>query len=127
MTTANDVLLQVDSSISEDELKERNSLYDELSPKQFRKRISKGIFQPVKLELNGITYTIQVNHYANPFYIHYGLEQVNYKGKVKRYKLSGNDDEKVIICGIDNRDSDGIPSMKCTTRNISMCMSILCL
>ncbi|MBD3107555.1 insertion element protein [Bacillus sp. AGMB 02131] len=119
LAATNDELMRIESPFSEDELNERNDLYDKLSPKQFRTRFSKGIFQPVKIELNGKIYTIQVNHCANPFCKHYGLEQMNYKGKAKRYKLSGNDAEKVIICGNDNRNQDGIPSLNCTTRTKS--------
>jgi hypothetical protein len=115
----NDSLVLILDPVSKDTIKERIQLYDELTPKQFKFRFSKDIYLPVQIELYGESHLIQVNHCANSFYTNYGQEQVNYKGKAMRYRLSGKDAEKVLICGNDNRGLDDLPSLGCTTRTIS--------
>lgn len=119
LATVNDSLIKIETPLSAEGLRERSNLYDELPPKKFKFYFSKEIYNPVYFELNGELHTIQVNHCANPFCKNYGVEQAKLIGKSTKYKLSGNDEEKVIICGKDTQDPDGIQPLGCTTRTIS--------
>lgn len=114
-----DSLVHIEPPVTKEELNERTKLYDLLEPKKFKNHFNKQVYRPTNFTLDGRMYSIQMNHCANPFCKNYGKEQMKYKGKVQRYKLSGNDSEKVNICSIDNRDVDDIPSLNCNTRTMS--------
>lgn len=119
LAQVDDPLVSITVPLSEATIKKRIQLYDELTPKQFKSRFSRDIYLPVQFELYGETHSIQVNHCANSFCTNFGEEQAKYKGKAKKYHLSGKDAEKVLICGKDNRGLNGIPSLGCTTRTMS--------
>lgn len=114
-----DTLIQIEPPITPDDLDQRNSLYHLLEPKEFKSQFQQQVYRPTEFTMDGKKYAIQMNHCANPFCKNHGLEQIPYKGKNSRYRFSGSDHEKVIICSKDNRDPDGIPTLNCNTRTMS--------
>jgi len=88
----NDVIVKVNTPISESELENRQKDYEVLSPRKFAFRYNPMIYLPTTFNLNGEVHTIQYNYCINPFCHNFGKEQTRYekiKGKPSRYKITG--------------------------------------
>lgn len=114
-----DKLIDIEVPVTPVELDERDTLYDVYKPKEFQSHFQQHLFRPTEFTMNGKKFAIQMNHCANPYCKNHGLEQIPYKGKANRYRLSGMDHEKVIICTKDNLNPDEIPTLNCNTRTMS--------
>ncbi|UYZ20228.1 hypothetical protein [Mesobacillus jeotgali] len=119
LAEVDDSLTPINTPVSEESIKERNLLYDVLTPKQFMAQFNVEIYRPVHFELYGQPHYIQLNYCANPYCSYYGKEQTKFNGRAKRYRLSGKENEKVIICGKGNGGFNEIPSLGCTTSTLS--------
>lgn len=114
-----DKLVDIEVPITSDELDKRASNYPLLQPKEFKKYSQKQLFRPTEFTMDGKKHTIQMNHCTDPYCKNHGLKQIPYTSRSNRYRLSGSDHEKVIICTKDNRDPDGIPTLNCNSRTMS--------
>ncbi len=101
-----DEFATVDSPVTPVELTSRHTDYLLLSPIQFAKKYRNVLFRPVRLNLNGQAFDIQVNACTNPFCKWFGRPQERFesvKHKPYRYKLVGSDksESKSIFCNPD--------------------------
>jgi transposase-like protein len=96
LSNKKDIVVEVHSPISEEELNERHEVYNVLPPMKFAFKFRRHVHQPTTLLWNGKRHEIQFNRCINPFCKWYALPQKRYdeKGKPSRYKLdatSGGD------------------------------------
>ncbi|GMA60319.1 insertion element protein [Alicyclobacillus fastidiosus] len=96
----------VECPVTSGELSSRQTDYLLLSPVQFAKKYRNVLFRPVRLNLDGRAFDIQVNACTNPFCKWFGRPQERFetvKHKPYRYKLVGSDksESKSIVCNPD--------------------------
>jgi hypothetical protein len=79
------------------------------------------LFMPVEFNWNSKTYKIQFNHCANSFCKWNGLPQEKFptKGKPSRYRLTGNDEEKMLKCKPDVLRPSVGATLDCNTKTVS--------
>lgn len=121
LSTLDDNLVSVFSPVSSKEASERIKQYDLLAPKKFATKYKDLLFNPVDFEWNVTTYKVQYNHCTNPFCKWYGMPQEKFttKGRLSRYRLSGTDEEKSIICNPDPVSPTVGVTLNCNSKTVS--------
>ncbi|WP_449536411.1 insertion element protein [Ferdinandcohnia sp. Marseille-Q9671] len=120
LATATDLICRIDPNITSIEMKQREADYYTLSDKKMKTTYINYAFRPVHLQWKGKTYEIQLNYCSDPFCKNFHQPQISYSvGKIKRYKMSGKEDSRVINCVPDPTDIKGIPTLGCYTKTFS--------
>jgi len=100
-----DEVVVVIPPVTSEELENRRQDYNVLTPKKFGTKYKSLLFKGTEFTWNGENFKIQFNYYTNPFCKWHGLPQGKIPNSRKnRYKLSGGDAEKIIICNSDHPD-----------------------
>ena len=107
--------------VSVDELAKREKEYPLLTPRRFGFNRTNDAFKPVSFSWKNHTFDIQYNMCANPLCKNHGQNQVQYaiKGKPSRYKITGRDFNKRIVCNPNHIDPEGVPTLGCYTNTLS--------
>lgn len=113
--------LLVNIPVSDTELKKREKEYELLTPKKFSFSRSKDAFKPISFHWNNQLYEIQYNVCSEPLCKNHGLPQERFdiKSKPSRYRLTGEDYIKDIVCNPERREPDSPPTGECKTRTFS--------
>jgi len=67
LATIEDEIAKVNPPVTEEELQERQDLYDVLTPAKFSRRLIDSWIEPVMLEYSGQKFPIQMNFCSDPF------------------------------------------------------------
>jgi hypothetical protein len=120
LTSTSDLICRIDPNITPTEMKQREVDYDTLSDKKMKTTYINYAFRPAHLHWKGKTYEIQMNYCSDPFCKNFHQPQIAYSvGKIKRYKMSGKEESRVINCVPDPTDMNGIPTLGCYTKTFS--------
>lgn len=99
LATTTDPVCLIDPNITSTEMKQREVDYDTLSDKKMKTTYINSAFRPVYLHWKGKAYDIQLNFCSNPFCKNFSQSQISYGvGKIKRYKMTGKEEERTINC-----------------------------
>lgn len=120
----NDKIVTIVHPLSVSEITSRSKDYPLLSPIDFAKKYRNVLYQPVTIEFQDVSHSIQVNHCTDPFCKWFGLEQTRFdkvKSKPFRYRLSGSlkHASQSIVCNPDPTMSTSGTTWNCTTQPLS--------
>lgn len=117
LATSNDPICSVETNISESELAQREKDYKTLSDKRMKTKYIQQAFRPVHLHWGEKNFEIQLNFCSNPFCKNHLQPQESYNvGKIKRYKITGAEDNRTINCVPNPNDDLGVPTLGCYSR-----------
>lgn len=108
--------------VNDIEINQRGEDYNHLNIVQFSRKYGRFLYEPVDININGASYSIQANYCINPFCKWYGLGQHKYtdlKRSPSRYTIIGREISKVIKCNSVNDDSIDKPVILSYTTPLS--------
>lgn len=113
--------LEFKQVVTNGELQLRNKEYDEMTPRKFNTKRTKGAFVPIGFEYQNRSYELELNKCVNPLCKNFGLpqEKFNVKGKPSRYRVNGKNLTSMVLCNPEKVDLDSPPTGGCLTTTLS--------